>query len=571
MTPTRETRALLSWLDAPATDRGIRFAGADEEWDFWSYERLARLTRRVASGMIDAGVPPGSVVTVVQRSSPRFVATLFGAMLAGCTPSPAAPPLTFQDTGAYRDHLAGLLHSARTHTLVADTELLADIGDLAARTGVAMVTDVETLIAGSGPDRARHPAGLALLQFTSGSSGAARGVRVPFPALEANVAAIRSWLAMTRDDPTASWLPAHHDMGLIGCLLTPVVNGSDIWLMHPEQFIHRPLRFVRCFGELGVRLTAMPNFGLSYIARRVRPEEVRGFDLTQWRAVIVGAERLDAAAFEAFHRLLAPQGLTRRAVLPAYGLAESTLAVTGLALEEDWTRLTVAPEALALGRRIEPRDGGEGQDLIGCGRPLGGAWVGIRDEDGTPLPDGVVGEIHVGGPSLAAGYVSEQSGSSAFQDGTLRTGDAGFLRDGELYVLGRLGDSMKVRGRAVFAEDLETALAAVGVPPLRVAALLGERHGRPTAVALLEQPEPEWLREAAAVLARRAEGADVVILTAARGAITRTSSGKPRRRAMWRSFLGDRLEATVVADPGDHDGATVTAVTAATDQTGVQR
>jgi acyl-CoA synthetase (AMP-forming)/AMP-acid ligase II len=554
---------LLSWLDAPVTGRGIRFAGPDDSWEFWSYADLAALTRRVAAGLVGSGVPAGSVVTIVQRSSPRFVATLFGTMLAGCVPSPAAPPLAFQDPPTYAEHLGSLLRTARSYAVVTEPELVQVLFPLASAAGVpGPVVDVTGLPADGDGERA--PAPLALLQFTSGSSGVARGVRVPYPALEANVDAIRNWLGMTEEDPTASWLPVHHDMGLIGCLVTPVVNRSDIWLLQPEQFIHRPLRYLECFGRHGARLTAMPNFGLSYLARRVSPAQTEGMDLSRWRAIIVGAERLDPGAFEAFATLLAPKGLSRKALLPAYGLAESTLAVTGLPLPEEWTQLCVAPSSLALGRKIalqQPNEGG--QELIGCGRPLGGASVTVEDADGAELPDGAVGEIVVHGPSVAAGYESSllagpaqvpahvggAAGPSSLAEGALRSGDAGFLYEGQLYVLGRLGDSMKVRGRTVFAEDLEAALGSAGVPPLRAAALLGERDGRPTVVAMFEQAQPDWLATAARLLGQRTEGADVVVVDAPRGSIARTSSGKPKRRRMWTEFLEDRLPGTVVSHP----------------------
>jgi acyl-CoA synthetase (AMP-forming)/AMP-acid ligase II len=147
---------------------------------------------------------------------------------------------------------------------------------------------------------------------------------------------------------------------------------------------------------------------------------------------------------------------------------------------------------------------------------------------------------------VAAGYVADAAGPSSLTGGTLRSGDAGFLWEGQLYVLGRLGDSMKVRGRTVFAEDLEAALGSAGVPPLRAAALLGERDGRPTVVAMFEQAQPDWLATAARLLGQRTEGADVVVVDAPRGAIARTSSGKPKRRRMWTEYLEDRLPGTVV-------------------------
>jgi acyl-CoA synthetase (AMP-forming)/AMP-acid ligase II len=540
-------RSLLGWVADPPADRGIRFAGAGESWDFWSYERLAGLARQVAAGLADAGVQRNDAVSIVQRSGPGFVGTLFGAMLAGAVPSPVAPPRVFQDLPGYRRHLAGLLAATRPAVVVADADLAAEVAALAPGTRVLPAEQVRG-DAERAPPGARTPAELALLQFTSGSSGRARGVRVPYPALAANVAAIRRWLGMDGRRATASWLPLHHDMGLIGCLVTPVVDGSDIWLLAPEEFIQRPLRYLRCFATVsstpagaGAELTAMPSFGLRYAARRVRPDALAGLDFSGWRAVIVGAERVAADALDGFHALLGPFGLSRTALLPAYGLAEATLAVTGVPLGEEWSALPVAPDTLALGAEVSVTPGAP--PLVGCGRPLAGVSVAVTGEDGTPLPDGHVGEIEVRGPALMAGYqqpagAGEESASlTELVGGALRTGDAGFLRDGQLYVLGRLGDSMKVRARAVFAEDLEAALAAAGMAATRVAVALGDRAGTPTAVAVLERPRPEWAAAARTLLRRGAEGAEVAVVCAPLGTIPRTSSGKPKRRELWRAFL----------------------------------
>ena len=348
---------------------------------------------------------------------------------------------------------------------------------------------------------------------------------------------------------TASWLPLHHDMGLIGCLITPVVDGSDVRLLAPEEFVQRPLRYLRCFAAppagSGAELTAMPSFGLRYVARRVRPDALAGLDFTGWRAVIVGAERVSAEALERFHALLGPFGLSRRALLPAYGLAEATLAVTGLPVAEEWSAVRVAPATLGLGAEVATDAGAP--PLVGCGRPLAGVEVTVTGEDGAPLPDGHVGEIEVRSPALMAGYqrpagAGEESRSlTELAGGALRTGDAGFVRDGQLHVLGRLGDSMKVRARAVFAEDLETALAELGLPPHRIAVALGVRGGTPTAVAVLERGRAEWVPQVESLLRRGAEGAEVVVAQGPPGTIPRTSSGKPKRRELWRAFLAGRL------------------------------
>jgi acyl-CoA synthetase (AMP-forming)/AMP-acid ligase II len=583
-------RPLLAWLDDPAQDKGIRFAAHEAgEWEFWSYERLAGLTWDTARGLADAGVAPDNVVTIIQRSGPHFVAALFGTMLLGAIPSPLAPPLAFQDATRYDEHVRMLVGRAASSAVITSHDLIDRVTAAAAPAGVRTILDTATLAAaGAGgiaaPPQLGPPRGdtdLALVQFTSGSSGHARGVRITFEALEANCAAIRDWLAMTPDDPTATWLPIHHDMGLIGCLITPVLNRSDIWVLEPEQFIQAPLRYLRCFGALGARLTAMPNFGLAYIARRIRPEQLDGLDFRQWRAVIVGAERVDPAVLDAFTALLAPHGLSRKAVLPAYGLAEATLAVTGLPLTEEPTSLLADPASCELGRelRLLPATGATGpgstgpgstspgstdlssstapgaaRSLTGCGYPLAGVTIQITGESGEPLPPGHVGEILVRGRSVAAGYLpGETTSGTSFGAGTLSTGDAGFIVGDQLYVLGRLGDSMKLRGRSVFAEDLEGAVCErAGVPAHRVVVLLGVQHGEPTAVAVVERCDPAWQADIMAVLRNRSEGARTLIIDAPAATIERTSSGKPRRRVLWRQFTAGTLPGTLFRSDASH-------------------
>ncbi|NUT37519.1 MAG: AMP-binding protein [Hamadaea sp.] len=512
----------LRWLDRPPADRGLRVAGPAGTWDRLSYADLAVLAEQVAAGIIARGVRAGSVVTIVERPGVDFAAALYGVMRAGCVPSPTAPPMAFQDPRQYAQRLTAVIGAAQPDLLVAAAGLVAFLADVA---DGRPVETVDGLRAAAGTRSRRAPADVALVQFTSGSSGPAAPVRVSQEALASNIAAIRDWLAMTPADPTATWLPPHHDMGLVGCLLTPVAVGADLWIMRPEQFLHSPLRYLRRFAE-GARLTAMPGFGLSHVLAKVRPGDLAGLDFSGWRAAIVGAERLSLAAFEQFHELLAPHGFRRETLLPAYGLAEATLAVTGLPLDTGYGVFTAAPRSLTPGAVACPQPGGV--DLIGCGMPLGGAIVGVRDGGGRELPPGTVGEIFVEGPSVSAGR-------------PLATGDAGFLHGGQLFVLGRLGDGMKIRGRTLFAEDLESALGAVGVPPMRVAALLGEADGVPTVVALFEQARPEWLELARRTLRRQADGATVRLLDAPRGAIARTSSGKPRRRHLWEAFLAGTL------------------------------
>lgn len=538
------TRPMLAWLERAPADRGIHFAAGDEDWEFWSYHRLAGLTRQVARGLVRVGVRRNDVVTVVEPVGPRLVAAFFGAMLAGATPSPVAPPLVFQDPDAYLDHVSCLLTASRSSLVLTGAEGVAEVERAAAGIGVPAELIDKVLSAGAdGGAPQREPADLALVQFTSGSSGRSRGVRMPFEALEANAHAIRTWLEATESDAWGSWLPVHHDMGLIGCLISPVIGGNDVWLLRPEHFIHRPVRYLECFGRHGATITAIPNFGLDFIVRRVKPEQLAGLDFSGWKNVVLGAERIDAGTLERFHRLLAPRGFQRRFLRPAYGLAEVGLAATGLPMDEEWAGVAVEPGSLSVGREIESSAGGTPQVVVGCGRPVPGMALEIVSEADAVLPERHVGEVVLRGSSVAAGYVDEAGTPSLTRlaGGTLYTGDAGFLADGQLFVLGRLGDSMKARGRTIFAEHVEAGLLERGVPGSRVAVLLGSHQGLPTVVVVLEDPKDDWLASTRQLLRERTPDARPVVLPVPRGTIARTSSAKPKRRQLWRNFIEGEL------------------------------
>lgn len=539
-------RSLLAWLDRPAAGRGIRFAGDCDSWDLWSYERLASLARSVARGLAAGGVGAGDVVVLVLRSGPEFVGALFGTVLAGAAASPASPPMAFQHPAAYRDDLYVHLAAARPVAVLTSPSLAGAVQAAAAGTRVLIVSEVLSAGAAGEPEHVGNgadPEATALLQFTAGSSGRARGVRVPRRALEANVAAIGDWLRLDPKDAVASWLPVHHDMGLVGCLLTPVAHQTDLWLLQPEQFIRHPLRYLRCFGQAGAALSAMPGFGLDHIVRRVEPTELAGMDFSPWRALILGAERIDPRSLERFGDLLGPFGLRPGCLLPAYGLAEATLAVTGVSPAAGWRAVEADPASLSPGLAVRLAPAGRaGTRIVGCGRPLGDSSVAILGESSEPLPERFVGEIAVRGPCLASGYAGGGSASlTRFAAGQLRTGDAGFLLDGELFVLGRLGDSVKVRGRAVFAEELEAALRLLPSPPRRLAAALGWHRGGPTVAVVFEGSADAWREEARLLLEARTPGAAIVLVEAPRGAIPRTTSGKVRRRRLWRALVEGEL------------------------------
>lgn len=540
-------RSPLGWVEHPPEEARVHFA-TSRDWDTWTYRRLAQESRRAGAGFRRQGLKRGDVVILLGRSGPALVSALFGAMLAGATPSLIAPMAAFHDAQTYAEHLAEAIVASRPAMIVTDRDLQVQLSELVADPGVPTLEFDQLFRTGDEVVPGEISlADVAVLQFTAGSTGSRRPVRVAFRTLDANVGAIRRWLRWSDRDAFASWLPLHHDMGLVGGLITPLASRGDLWLLSPEMFIHDPLRWLRCFGERRATLTATPPFALEYVVRRVSPGQLGGLDFSAWRGVVVGAERIEARTLAAFHHLLGPFGFDWRALLPAYGLAEATLAVTGVLPEEGWTGFPAAPESLSPGRRVA-RSERLDDVIVGCGTPLDGVSVNVVDEHGRRLRQGTVGEIVVKGESVASGYAVETESASltSLTDGTLRTGDAGFVLAGQLFLIGRLGDGVKVRGRFIFAEQLEVALVAAGLQRRRMAVALGVSHGVPTVVAVLEDPAAKARSLVDSTLRRRSGGARVVLVDVPRGTIPRTSSGKPRRQTLWQAFIAGRLTAHAV-------------------------
>lgn len=564
--PLAGTATLLDWLDAPRADHGLSFASDDGTgWAYRAYPELAGLAHGAAGQLVDAGIAPGDVVCLVLPTGEEFVAGLFGTWRAGATACPVIPPGLFQRPREYVSHLATVLATAKPSTVVTTQGLVPVVGEAVAASGHQVRTCVpEPRPAGT--SRARPPAHVAILQFTSGSSGAPRAARVTFDNLHANTDTIRRWLEWTADDGAASWLPLYHDMGLIGCFLTSMRVQSDLHLMRPDQFVRDPARWLACFGEGRAVITASPPFGYAYCARRVAPDRLAGLDFGGWRAAIVGAEPIDPASVEAFARLLEPHGFRRGTLLPGYGLAEATLVVTG-------SRPRADPIVVRAGRlrpgEVVPisarttlgdaalTDTGDGERwLIGCGPPTPNVDVRVVGADGVPLPDERLGEVVVSGPSVVDGYqgaqdVDDDTDRTRVEAGTLHTGDAAFRSGGELFVVGRISGSVKVRGRSVFLEDLDGAVVAATGLSRGHCAVVSSPGGQAGVALIVEEPPGDWVTPALQTL-RRELGPTIPlrVLTGARGLILRGSSGKPSRALIWdRLTTGDLPGTTTATDP----------------------
>ncbi|WP_089156173.1 AMP-binding protein [Micromonospora sp. NBS 11-29] len=529
---TRGDRTALTWLGDLARPTGAL-----------TYAELDDAAARVGA-RLRASTAPGDRVLLVHPPGLGFVTAFLGCLHAGRVPVPVYPVLDSE-------------HGARTVRRIVE-----DSGASLAWTSDATLAELATRVLGIPADwrpgdapaapEPVDPAAPAFLQYTSGSTGAPKGVVVTHGNLVANLRSIAHAFAHDDSAVVLSWLPAYHDMGLIGNLLHPVHAGIPAYLAAPTDFIRNPVGWLRAIGEYGITTSGAPNFAYDLVLKALDRAPAAGLDLAGWRKAYSGAEPVSAATLDRFAELLAPAGFRREAFIPCYGLAEATLLVT-----------SVPP---GVGPRT--RAAADGTEVVSCGVPYG-CEVAVVDGD-TPLPDGRVGEILVSGPSVAAGYWGRPEVSAAVfgaevagRSGTwLRTGDLGFLTDGELHVTGRVKDLIVLRGRNLYPQDLERT-AVETVPTLRAGGVVAFADPAGRGVVLVGEARGRGLtdddRRRLAVAVTAGFGVTLVDLVGVRpGTVPRTTSGKLRRAEVARRYADGDYAPPTAAGPaaaGRSDGA----------------
>ncbi|MCC4322516.1 fatty acyl-AMP ligase [Streptomyces malaysiensis] len=408
------------------------------------------------------------------------------------------------------------------------------------------------------PLPAAGPDDVALLQYTSGSTGTPKGVMVTHRNFWHNAAETDA-LWPTRGGTVVSWLPLFHDMGLLFGVVLPLWAGIPSYLMGPEAFVRRPARWLEALSRFRGTHAAAPNFAYDLCVREAPPAP--GCDLSAWRAAVNGAEPVRLHTVRAFIEAFTPYGLDPRAVSPGYGLAEHTLKISGSGPGEPPRALTLSPADLGEGRVTETTDTAA-VPVVSCGRTIGGTRVRIVDPaTGRAAAPDRVGEIWATGPCVAAGYAgrereSEETFRARIADDAdtaafLRTGDIGFVRDGELYVTGRLKDLLVVKGRNHYPQDLEYSAerSHPALRPASAAAFAVDRGDREALVVVIEA-DGRALRAAghdvlvSAVRERvrsdhRLEAEDIVVIR--RGTLPKTTSGKVRRGTCRQQYVDGTL------------------------------
>ncbi|MEU3314341.1 AMP-binding protein [Streptomyces sp. NPDC006662] len=467
--PGRLLRHALRRPDAPA----LTCLDGDEVRRL-DYRRLAALVEAVGAGLGALGVRSGDRLVMVLPNDESFVAVLLAAMGRGVLPVPAATPATTR-TEAFGRRLRGIVADCRPSLVVTTAPwhacVLTALGDLDVPGGVhawpGPATAARPAARPSVPAPAPPPDAPAFLQYTSGSTGAPKGVVISHRALHASCAQAARVYAERRDDVAVTWVPLHHDMGLVTGVLRPLFSGYASVLMAPDAFVRRPAAWLSAVTEHGGTLSSAPDFAYALCARKVTDEELARLDLRRWRVARSAGEVVRAGTAERFTAQFAAAGFSPASLCPSYGMAEATFTVTASTPDSPPARLAVRTAALRAGRVEAAVPGKPATVLLSSGTPLPGTQVRVR-----PRPPGRgsgphLGEVVVRGPQLFRGYWPHARRPAGWH----ATGDRGFVHDGHLFVVGRTDDVLVHHGRTFYPADVLAACEEVpGLRPGRCAA-----------------------------------------------------------------------------------------------------
>jgi acyl-CoA synthetase (AMP-forming)/AMP-acid ligase II len=577
---------------AEVLDRRVRERGSDvafrlfrshrSEFTDVTYAQLGERAAWTAAVLRERGMANRRVL-LVYHDPIEYLFSLFGCWLAKAVPVTVKPFLHYRP-GPSAAHLRAVVMDADPGAIFCSAETAAALrknADLAPALESVLVLDsvhepprpeltasdasanASAEASAEGSSAAEVP--LAHIQYTSGSTGAPRGVMVSMANLMAGLEDLAEAFGLSDDSLLVSWLPHYHDMGLIGCLLLPVVRGFQCVVTQPIEFLQQPMRWLELIAMTGATHSVGPNFAYELCATAAAKRAPADLDLGRWKVAIVAAEPIHPETLDRFAEAFAYAGFSSRAFLAGYGLAEATLKVSTSKVGHTPTVIT-----LPNGRRV-----------VGCGPATRNEVQIVDPEAGTPRPDGEEGEIWVRGPSVALGYWNRPEETErvfgahlATGEGPyLRTGDLGVVRDHEIFITGRLKDLIILRGRNVYPQDLERTVerchaamrlggaAAFSTPGQEERVVVAAEVSRSYRVSTERSRAPGAQEDAAGLFVDAAElirviqsavsehhdvqVADVVLLRV--GTLPRTPSGKVRRHACRESFVDGSFAAVALS------------------------
>ena len=431
----------------------------------YPYSELRSDALIAARRFLALGIKPGDRIALVAETGAEFATAFFGAVFAGAWPVPLPLPTSFGGRDAYVDQLGVQLGSCDPTMFLYPPDLADFCKDAGDKAGIASRSwdELDAIEPAAGELPTAAPGDIAYLQYSSGSTRFPHGVAVTHHALLDNLRAHGIGLQVLETDRCISWLPWYHDMGLVGCFLSPIALQLSVDYLKTEDFARRPLAWLDMITRNpGTSVSYSPTFGYDICARRMSSQtraEDR-FDLKRWRIAGNGADMIRPDVMQAFVDAFADAGFEASAFCPSYGLAEATLAVS-LMPPGEGIRLELVEETELSGRS----DDGEERPrrfraIVNCGKPVEGMAVEIRGPGGEALPDRGIGRVFVRGTSVMVGYFRDPEATAACltDDGWLDTGDMGYVSGGYIFIVGRATDMIIINGRNHWPQDIEWAV-----------------------------------------------------------------------------------------------------------------
>lgn len=525
----------------------------------WSFADTANRARVYAAHLRDRGVGAGHRVVLAINPSLDYIAALYGIMWLGAIPVPCFPPLRTKEL----DRFGAITVDCAPTAIVIDEMYRERLEALRRRfesVGLEPAVVYAEQVANAGDDAEPVPTGardIALIQYTSGSTGSPKGVCLTHANLVSNCEALGRNMGHDPDRVGFSWLPPYHDMGLMGTILVSMFQGVPLVTMSPLHFVQSPRRWLEAITHYKVTIAVGPNFSLDMCSDVLAGGDNTDLDLSTLERLYCGAEPISVDTLTRFEQATAPLGFNLDALVPCYGMAETTLYVSGKSPGRNY-HTEPSPEPSALPR-----------DVVSCGKVDAEHTVRIVEPTSLEaLSDGRIGEIWVAGPSVAAGYHDRHyltrrvfgARIAGELGGYLRTGDLGFVRSGELFVTGRIKDLIIVNGRNIYPQDVEANVGRVD-PGIRMAAAFsipGENCEQLCVIAEVGQPQVAAQVHARLVEAIRASvtsefGIRPRVHIGPKRTVPTTTSGKVRRQETRRMFLAGELVSVPIDLPATRE------------------
>ena len=528
-----------------------------------TFAEICKKAQEIGRRFIHFGIKKGSRVALIAETNEEFVCYFIGCQYAGLLPVPLPVPTSFGGREGYTSQLNQLMKSCGATVAISASYMLPLLDEATSGLKMSFVGATDTFEAQASLREIKKidlppifTDDLAYLQYSSGSTRFPHGVAVTHKSLLANCHGIgREGMNLNDDDRIVSWLPFYHDMGLVGALLSPITNQITTDYLTTESFARRPLQWLKLISRNKATLSGGPTFGYDICARRASPTKIADLDLSSWRVASIGGDMIRADVLTNFQETFKEVGFKPTTFLPSYGLAECTLAVSFARLNTGFEVDLVNEKVLSGEEKILKKIKVNGnaasyRNVVNCGIPMSEYEVEIRDDDNADLGEYHIGRVHVRGTSVMVGYYQDPDATHncLSENRWLDTGDMGYMKEGSLYIIGRVKDLIIINGKNHWPQDIEWAVeqlddlrsgdtAAVSIP--------GERNEEIPAILVQcrtrDQAERTEMENRIKDTVHSMIGISPVVALIPPRSLPRTSSGKLSRVKARKQYLAGKL------------------------------